>query len=95
MRNIEVLVNDGFIGNKAILLALSSLTTGNLNSKLKPTSKAYTMRDILPSTHEYIIPPLTEEEKRNHINASLLAFMAMSPGAPKEFQGVSDSSIQT
>lgn len=85
MRNIEVLLSDGFIGNKAVLLALSALTTGNLNAKLKSTAKPFAMQDILPSTHEYLIPPMSEAERRSHINASLLAFMAMSPNAPKGF----------
>lgn len=89
MRNIEVLLSDGLIGNKAVLLALSSLTTGNLNTKLRSTSRPFTMKDILPSTHDYIIPPLSDEEKRAQLNTSLLAFMAMSPGAPKELSGVS------
>ena len=83
------MLSDGFIGNKAVLLALSSLTTGNLNAKLKATTRPFTMKDVLPSTHDYIIPPMSEEEKRSQINTSLLAFMAMSPGAPKEFGGVS------
>ncbi len=84
-----MLLSDGFIGNKAVLLALSSFTTGNLNAKLKATTRPFTMKDVLPSTHDYIIPPMSEEEKRNHINSSLLAFMSMSPGSPKEFRGVS------
>ena len=85
MRNIEIMFSDGAIGNKAILLALSTLTTGNINSKLKDSSKAYKMKDVLPSTHEYIIPPLSEEELVMQKNRQLLSFMATSPGAPKDF----------
>lgn len=76
-----------------MLLALSSLTTGNLNAKIKATAKPFTMKDVLPSMHDYIVPPLSDAEKRNHINASLLAFMSMSPGAPKDFRGVSKNDI--
>lgn len=83
MRNIEIMLNDGAIGNKALLLALSALTTGNLNSKLKPESKKYVMKDILPSTYEYIIPPMSDEEMKNQVNNQLLAFMSLSPGASK------------
>ena len=85
-RNIEILISDGFIGNKAVLLALSSLTTGNLNSKMKQGSNAFTMKDILPSMHEYIVPPATEEEAKSQAQKQLLAFMSMSPGATPFFE---------
>jgi hypothetical protein len=39
------------------------------------------MEDILPSTHDYIVPPLTEEQKREQVNNQLLAFIAMKPGS--------------
>jgi hypothetical protein len=85
-RNIEILISDGFIGNKAVLLALSSLTTGNLNSKMKQGSQPFTMKDVLPSTHEYIVPPPTEDEARAQAQKQLLAFMSMSPGAAPFFE---------
>jgi hypothetical protein len=85
MRNIEIMLSDGAIGNKAILLALSTLTTGNLNSKLKQGQTPFTIRTVLPSTHEYIIPPLTDEEQAAQTNRSLLTFMATAPGAPASF----------
>lgn len=75
--------NDGMIGNKAILLALSTLTTGNINSKLKQNATPLKMESVLPSTHDYIIPPLTEEEMIAQKNRQLLGFMAASPNAPK------------
>jgi hypothetical protein len=81
MRNIEIMLSDGMIGNKATLLALSSLTTGNLNSKIQKTAKPFEMKDVLPSTHEYIVPPLTEQEKREQVNNRLLSFLAMKPGS--------------
>ena len=86
MRNIEIMFSDGAIGNKGILLALSTLTTGNLNSKLKQGVKAFTIKDVLPSAHEYIIPPLSDEEQKAHTNRSLLAMMAMAPNAPESFR---------
>ena len=85
-RNIEILISDGFIGNKAMLLALSSLTTGNLNSKMKQGSQPFTMNDVLPSTHEYIVPPPTEDEAKAQAQKQLLAFMSMSPGAAPFFE---------
>lgn len=81
MQAIEIMFADGMIGNKAVLLALSSLTTGNLNAKIQKTAKPFRMEDVLPSTHEYIVPPLSEEQKREQVNNQLLAFIAMKPGS--------------
>jgi hypothetical protein len=75
------LLSDGFIGNKAIALAISCLTTGNLNAKMKNTATPYKMRDVLPSLHDYIIPPPTEEETKLQLNNQLLAFMLSRPDA--------------
>ncbi|CAB5238534.1 hypothetical protein UFOVP164_57 [uncultured Caudovirales phage] len=80
------MISDGFIGNKALLLALSSLTTGNLNSKMKQGSQPVKMKDVLPSTHDYIVPPPTDEEAKQHAQKQLLAFMSMSPGATPFFE---------
>lgn len=87
MRNIEIMLNDGAIGNKAMLLALSALTTGNLNSKLKANTKPYKMEDILPSVHEYIVPPLSDEEKEAQVQNQLMLFMQMQPKADKFMRG--------
>ncbi len=81
MVNIEIMLSDGMIGNKAVLLALSSLTTGNLNSKITKTAKPFEMKDVLPSTHEYIVPPPTEEEMKAEVNNKLSAFISMMPGS--------------
>jgi hypothetical protein len=84
MRNIEIMINDGMLGNKSILLALSALTTGNLNSKLRKESTPYRMKDILPLAHEYIIPELTDAEKAEQVNRSLITYASQSPKAPKK-----------
>ena len=81
MRNIEIMLSDGMLGNKAVLLALSSLTTGNLNSKLQKTTRPFTMKDVLPSTHEYIVPPLTKEQQQEQASKQLMAFLATRPGS--------------
>jgi hypothetical protein len=81
IRNIEIMLSDGMIGNKALLLALSCLTTGNLNSKMQKTAKPFRMQDVLPSTHEYIVPPLTEAQQREQANQQLLTFIATRPGS--------------
>ena len=74
---------DGMIGNKALLVALSALTTGNLNAKIQKTAQPFTMKDVLPSTHDYINPPLTEEQQKEETNARLLMFLSAKPGSEK------------
>ena len=86
MQNIEIMFTDGILGNKGVLLALSTLTTGNLNAKLKKEAQPFTIKHVLPSTHEYIIPPLSEEEEREQANQKLMAFMAASPKAPESLR---------
>lgn len=86
MRNIEIMLHDGFIGQKSVLLALSALTTGNLNSKLKPTAEPYKMETILPLVHDYISPPPTEEELKAKANENLSTYIAMHPNAPKKLK---------
>jgi hypothetical protein len=81
MRNIEIMLSDGMIGNKALLLALSSLTTGNLNSKIQKTTRPFTMKDVLPSTHDYIVQPLTKEQQQDQASKQLMAFLATRPGS--------------
>jgi len=53
---------------------------------MKQGSQPFTMKDILPSTHEYIVPPPTEDEARAQAQKQLLAFMSMSPGAAPFFE---------
>lgn len=77
------MLHDGIIGEKSVLVALSSLTTGNLNSKLKQGATGYKMQDILPMSHDYIVPPLTDEEKKAQVQRDLLAFMRLAPNAPE------------
>ncbi len=84
MRNIEIMLADGMIGPKSVLLALSSFATGNLNSKIRRDATPFKMDDLLPFAHEYVQPPLTEEQKQAKSQRSLMAFMAMNPKAPKK-----------
>lgn len=78
------MLNDGMIGPKSILLALSSLTTGNLNSKLKKEATPYKMADVIPLAHEYIVPPLTEQEKAEQVQRGLKAYMQSQKGRSKK-----------
>ena len=81
------MLHDGIIGNKSVLLALSALTTGNLNSKLKQGAKPYTMRDVVPMAHDYIIPPLSDEERKQQISQQLIGYMSQAPGSEKFLRG--------
>lgn len=81
-----MMFHDGMIGPKGIMVALSALTTGNLNSKLKQGVRAYTIKDVLPQAHDYILPPLTEEEKREQANQQLLGLLAQMPEANKHLK---------
>jgi hypothetical protein len=86
MRNIEIMLSDGFIGNKAVLIALSAFATGNLNSKLKQGATPFKINNILPSTVDYINPPQTDEEKAEMVQKQLLSFMEQMPGADKHLK---------
>ena len=81
MQSIEIMFADGMLGPKAVLLALSALTTGNLNSKIHKTAKPFMMKDILPTVHDYIVPPLTPEQQQEQVNSQLLAFLQSRPGS--------------
>lgn len=81
MQSIEIMFADGMLGQKAVLLALSALTTGNLNSKIQKSAKPFTMKDILPTVHDYIVPPLTPEQQQEQVNNQLLAFLQSRPGS--------------
>ena len=53
---------------------------------MQPTgqgAKPFEMKDVLPSTHDYIVPPLTPEEQKAQVQRSLLTYMSSFPGAEK------------
>lgn len=77
------MLHDGLIGPKSVLIALSALTTGNLNSKLKKEAKSYKMKDILPTAYDYIVPPQTEQEKKKSVERALLSYIQTKPSAPQ------------
>ena len=87
MQNIELMLYDGMIGPKSVMVALSALTTGNLNAKMKQGSKPFTIKDVLPMAHEYVFPPATEQEQRAAVSTQLLAFISMAPDADKYLGG--------
>ena len=75
--------NDGIIGNLGILQVLGLLTAGQFN-KVLPTGKTpFKLQDIIPSVYDYLYPPLTDEQKKEQVSNSLLAFAMMNPDKPK------------
>ena len=61
---------DGVIGNLGVLNVLGTLTAGQFN-KMLPSGKApYTLQKIIPKAHDYIYPPLTEQEQKNQVSDS-------------------------
>jgi hypothetical protein len=79
---VMVALNDGLIGNKAVLTVNGGLTTGVFNYIRSQNAKAYTLKDVLGVMHDYIYRPLSDEEKRNLANEQLLTFMTMKPDVP-------------
>lgn len=78
---------DGLIGNRGTLEVLGALTAGIYNYLRAEGQKAYKLQDIIPRAYDYIYPPLTEQEKKEQVNQSLLAFMQAAPGAPATILG--------
>ncbi len=78
---------DGIIGNFGLLQILGSHTAGVFNSLLPKGKQPYKLQDIIPIQYEYLYPPLTEQDKRDLANKSLLNFVKSKPNAPKTLFG--------
>ncbi len=77
--SVMVALNDGYIGNKAVLNVLGALTCGVFNYIRSKNAPAYKLRGILGIAYDYLYRPLTDEEKRQQANDQLIAFMQMAP----------------
>jgi hypothetical protein len=55
-----------------------------------PNSPPYKLANILGSAYDYIYPPLSDEQKKDAVNDSLLAFMSQAQGFDKTKFGVKD-----
>jgi hypothetical protein len=76
--------NDGLIGNFAILETLGNLTAGVYNYMRESKAKAYSLKDIIPTVHEYMYPPKTEQEIKEEANEQLLRYVLLKPNTPKK-----------
>lgn len=79
--------HSGLIGNIGLLEVLGTLTAGQFNKMLPKGKSPYKLKDIIPSAYDFIYPPLSEQDKKEQVNQSLLAFALMSPGAPSILKG--------
>jgi hypothetical protein len=80
MAQIQTMYTDGLIGNNGVLEVLGSLTAGVFNYMRMANSPAYKLANILGNAYDYIYPPLTEQDKKQAANDSLLTFMTQAPG---------------
>jgi hypothetical protein len=78
---VMVALNDGLIGNKAVVNTLGYLTTAVFNYMRSQNAPGYTLHGILGIMHDYIYKPLSDEEKRQLASQRLLEFMSMKPEA--------------
>ena len=72
---------DGLIGNLGIIEVLGLLTAGQFNKALPKDKSPYKLEDIIPQAYDYLYPPLTEEDKKAKVQAALVGFMTLQPGA--------------
>jgi len=77
--DICIMFNDGLIGNLGIIQVLGILTAGQFNKVLPSGKPPFKLENIIPQVYEYLYPPLTDEQKKEQVNKSLLAFAMMNP----------------
>jgi hypothetical protein len=82
--DICIMFNDGVIGNLGIIHILGILTAGQFNKVLPKGKPAFKLENIIPQVYEYLYPPLTDEDKKEAVNKSLLAFAMMNPNKNKK-----------
>lgn len=81
---IQTMYADGMIGNNGVLSALGVLTAGVFNYIRPANSSAYKLENIIGRAHDYIYPPLTEQEKKKQVNKSLFSYVSQAPGYSME-----------
>ena len=80
MTRIQAMYIDGIIGNQGILTVLGQLTAGVFNYIRPANSPDYKLHKILGQAYDYIVPPLSPEQKQAQVNESLKLFMTSAPG---------------
>lgn len=86
--DICIMYADGIIGNRGLLETLGSLKGALYNYIRAENQRAYTLQDMIPRAHDYIYPPLSDEDKGSRVSQNLKQFMQMAPNAPTNlFEG--------
>jgi hypothetical protein len=83
MLQIQTMYADGVIGNHKMIEAIGTLAAGVFNYMRPANSSPYKLANIIGSAYDYLFPPLSEEEKKQQVNTSLLSFMTQAPGFNK------------
>jgi hypothetical protein len=76
-REICVMYSDGLIGNGLMIETLGNLTAGVYNYMRSSSSQAYTLRNIIGRSYEYLYPP---QDTTKSVNESLLAYVSQAKG---------------
>lgn len=84
MADIQTMYVDGMVGNHNSIYLLGTLVTGVFNYLRAESAAPFSLEKILGPAHDYIFPPLTEEQKKAQASEQLLSFMTMAPGFNKE-----------
>ena len=88
MAQLQTMYADGLIGNRAIIELLGTLTNGVFNYMRASNAPSYKLANILGNAYDYLFPPVPEEQKKEHANNQLLAFMSQAPGFSADKFGV-------
>jgi hypothetical protein len=91
MAQLQTMYGDGLVGNQGLLNVLGVLTNGVFNYMRAAGASPYKLANILGNAYDYLYPPLTEEQQRQHANDQLLAFMSQAPGFTNDRFGVKDA----
>lgn len=84
MADIQTMYADGMVGNHNSIHLLGTLITGVFNYLRAESAAPFSLAKVIGPAHDYIFPPLTEEQKKAQVSEQLLSFMTMAPGFNKE-----------
>jgi len=90
MAQLQTMYADGLIGNRAIIELLGNLTNGVFNYMREAKAPPFKLVNIIGSAYDYIFPPVPEEDKKEHANNQLLAFLSQAPGFSADKFGAKD-----
>lgn len=80
MTRIQTMYADGVIGNQGLLTILGQLTAGIFNYIRPANAPDYKLAKILSNAYDYIVPPLSPEQKAEAASNALKSFMVSASG---------------